>query len=253
MRKYVRAGLLVAVLTLVACTGSNKAVPNSLAQTSPPGDAISGPAADGSGAVTSTDVTATPASPAPAAAGTPTAKATGTPKPGTKSSSGSTSTTSQGGGEAGTVGNEVVTSGDGGTIQIVPDTSASFGSGGSTPGPKPTPTAPAKITNLQMATSRDANGDPVNPKTTFNSATDTTIICFVSLINTQAGTTLNWAQVYQDTNIAKQGNTVTFKQPLEHFYVQFTAPAGKTLTPGRYRLVFSVNSQPAVSITYTIT
>jgi hypothetical protein len=104
-----------------------------------------------------------------------------------------------------------------------------------------------------MTTSLAADGSAAASQTTFDSKTTSTIICVVSLADTGQGTTIAWAHVNEKTNSYFTSQIFQFQQPLKHFYVQYKAPPGGTLTPGSYMLRFYLNSRFGGSIEYTVT
>lgn len=101
-----------------------------------------------------------------------------------------------------------------------------------------------------MATSIASDGSAANPRTVFYAASDPKIIAVATLQNLGAGTTINYVHIHGTSYTPSP--TITLKQPLKHFYIQFAAAAGKTLTPGHYRIRYYVNKQPAWDISYDI-
>jgi hypothetical protein len=106
------------------------------------------------------------------------------------------------------------------------------------------------IVDGKMSTELASDGSAANPRLTFNSATDVKIIAVLTLQNLGPGTTIRYVHIHNGSYYPSA--TVTLKTGLKHFYVQYAAQPGKTLTPGHFGLRFYVNDQAAWEINYDI-
>jgi hypothetical protein len=112
------------------------------------------------------------------------------------------------------------------------------------------PVNPLGITNVQFSTTLASDGSAANPQTVFSAANDPKIIAVATLNNLPPGTQINYVHIHG--TCYTPSSTFTLKQTLKHFYIQFAAPAGQTLTPGHYRVRYYVNQQPAYDASYDI-
>ena len=130
--------------------------------------------------------------------------------------------------------------------------------GGTTPNPAPSSTPacppPPSVSNpiplVQMSTTLAADGSAAHPQTTFQASTTQKIIAVATLNNLPCGTRINYVWIHGTTYDPSQ--TFTLKTSLKHFYIQFAAPAGGSLTTGQFRIRYYVNEQVAYDISYQV-
>ena len=142
-----------------------------------------------------------------------------------------------------------------GLIQVTPGTSVSSGPGSQPPNQSPAPPPPPpEVTQIQMATSADSNGNLINPRTTF-STSDTQIYCALALQNIVANsTTIHYEHIYPN-GIASPSSTFLMKSSLRVVFFEFQPSPGSTFQAGNYKLYFFLNNQlaqPVNTISYTI-
>ncbi|GAC1366962.1 MAG: hypothetical protein NVSMB32_11770 [Actinomycetota bacterium] len=106
------------------------------------------------------------------------------------------------------------------------------------------------VTSLRMATAVAADGSPVGPATVFNANSTRRIVAVASLANLPAGTTISYVRYLGDKYV--NAKSATLVRTSKYFYFQFDALAGKTFTPGHYRLRVYVNQRPAAEASYDV-
>jgi hypothetical protein len=107
------------------------------------------------------------------------------------------------------------------------------------------------ISTIQIASSLAADGSAASPATSFSSASVKKLIAVLGVTDLPVGTKLSYVR-YLDNGYV-DSKTGSIAKPSKFFYFEFTAKAGKSLTPGHYRLRLYVNEKAVAEVTYAIT
>jgi hypothetical protein len=107
------------------------------------------------------------------------------------------------------------------------------------------------ITKIQMARNVAQDGSASSPTATFDSNNDQSIIAVLTLSNLDAGTKISYTR-YLDGKYVN-AKTATLKKRSKYFHFKFKPKAGKSFTPGAYRMKFYVNEKSAGETTFKVT
>ncbi|GAC1411835.1 MAG: hypothetical protein NVSMB57_06990 [Actinomycetota bacterium] len=132
-------------------------------------------------------------------------------------------------------------------------TTVASSTGEATSGPVATLPGEKKGTGIkavQMATVIAKDGSAKDPRSTFHTGSDRTIIAVISIAKLPAKTKLSYIRYLNGRFV--NSKSAELKKPAKYFYFKFTALPGKSLSKGHYRLRLYVNGHATWEVSYNI-
>jgi hypothetical protein len=106
------------------------------------------------------------------------------------------------------------------------------------------------VTAVQIAADIAPDGSARDARTVFHASSDHRVVAVLSLAGLKAGTRVSFVRWLDGRFLDTRGSALQGSP--SHFYFEFTAAAGKPLTPGTYRLRIYVDGAAAAETSYQV-